>query len=251
VPEALEETIERLEREGRRAKLLYTTPNFQNPTGTHLPLERRLAVVDTCRRHGVLIAEDNAYGGIAFEGEPLPTLFAVAGGKGVIHMGTFSKTVATGLRVGWAMADAPVIEALLRTRYDMGTSPWVQRTVAEFCASGHYEPHVAKVNAIYRSKRDAMIAALEERCARYARWTRPEGGYFLWLTLAESVDPAALAEAARQLGVAYVGGGAFYPDRSGRQSIRLAYSFVRESEIPEAIQRLGRALEEAARGPAA
>jgi DNA-binding transcriptional MocR family regulator len=250
VPGALEETIERLEREGKRVKLLYTTPNFQNPTGTHLPLERRQAAVDICARHGVLIAEDDAYGGITFERDPLPSFFAIAGGKGVIHMGTFSKTVATGLRVGWAMADTPAIDALLRTRFDLGTSPWVQRTMLEFCQAGQFEPHVAKVTAIYRAKRDAMLSALDERCGRYARWSRPDGGYFLWLTLAESVDPARLAEAARRLGVAYVGGAAFYPDRSGQHFIRLAYSYVREDEIPEAILRLERALEEAAQVPA-
>ena len=245
IPEALEETIERLEREGRRVKLLYTTPSFQNPTGSALSVERRRAVVDCCQRHGVVIAEDNAYGDIRLEGDPLPTLYAVAGGKGVVHMGTFSKTVATGLRVGWLQADVPVIEALLKTRFDLGSSPWLHRTMLEFARNGSYEPHVAKVNDVYRRKRDAMLAALDERCSRYARWNRPQGGYFLWLALAENVDPTALADAARRLGVAFVSGRAFHPDGQGQQFVRLAYSFVNEQEIPEAILRLGRALEEA------
>ncbi|OGO50350.1 MAG: hypothetical protein A2148_06655 [Chloroflexi bacterium RBG_16_68_14] len=250
IPEALSETIERLKGEGRRVKLLYTTPNFQNPTGTTMTLERRQAVVEVCQRHGVLIAEDDAYGDIRFEGERLPSLFALAGGKGAVYLGTFSKTMATGLRVGWVLADELVIEALLRTRFDLGTSPWLQRTVLEFVSTGLLEHHLAKVNEVYRSKRDAMLAALDERCGRYASWGRPEGGYFLWLTLAETVEPAALAEAARRLGVAYVGGPAFHLDGGGQRSIRLAYSFVREQEIPEAILRLGRALEEAARSGA-
>jgi DNA-binding transcriptional MocR family regulator len=248
IPEALEETIERLEGEGRRVKLLYTIPNFQNPTGSALTLERRHAVVEICQRHGVLIMEDDAYGGITFEQERLPSLYAIAGGKGAVHLGTFSKTVATGLRVGWVMADAPIIEALLRTRFDLGTSPWLQRTMLEFASSGEFDRHVAKMCALYRRKRDVMLGALEERCQRYATWNQPRGGYFLWLTLAESIDPALLAEAARELGVAFVGGSAFFRDGGGRQHARLAFSFVSEAEIPEGILRLGRALEQAAAG---
>jgi 2-aminoadipate transaminase len=117
----------------------------------------------------------------------------------------------------------------------------------EFASSGAYERHLAKMCDVYRHKRDVTLAALDERCARYAHWNQPQGGYFLWLSLAETVDPAALAEAARNLGVAYVGGHAFHRDGSGRQQLRLAFSYVNEREIPEAILRLGRAMEEAAR----
>jgi DNA-binding transcriptional MocR family regulator len=246
LPEALEETIGRLENEGRRVKLLYTIPAFQNPTGSLMTLERRRQVVDICQRHGVLIAEDEAYEGIRFESERLPSLFALAGGKGAVQLGTFSKTVATGLRVGWVLADEPVIQALLRTRFDLGTNPWMQRTMLEFAKDGQFETHVEKVNAIYRSKRDVLLSALDERCSRHATWNRPAGGYFLWCTLAETVDPALLAEAARELGVAFVGGAAFHRGQGGRQNIRLAFSYVAETDIPEAVQRLGRALEQAA-----
>ena len=250
IPEALEETVQRLKRDGRRVKLLYTIPNFQNPTGTTLTLARRQAVVEICNRHGVLIAEDDAYGDIRCEGEPLPSLYALAGGRGAVHMGTFSKTVATGLRVGWVMADQPVIDALLRTRYDLGMSPWLHRTMFEFASSGKFEQHVTKMIDVYRRKRDVMLDALEERCARYARWNRPEGGFFLWLTLAESVDPTALLDAARRFGVACVPGASFHLDGGGQDAVRLAYSFVSEREIPEAILRFGRALEEASQGAA-
>ena len=245
VPEALEENIERLEGEWRNVKLLYTVPNFQNPTGTTLTLERRERVVEICQAHEVVIAEDDAYGDVRFEGEKLPSLFAIARGKGVVFMGSFSKTMATGLRIGWTMAEQQVTDALLQTRFDLGVSPWVQRTILEFASNGMLEKHLETVNAIYKRKRDAMLAALDERCSRYATWTRPEGGYFIWLALAETVDPKKLAEAAREVGVAYVGGYAFHIDGTGHNTIRLAYSFANEDEIPEGIMRLGRALEQA------
>ena len=246
VPEALEETITRLEGEGKRVKLLYTIPTFQNPTGSTLTLERRKAVVEICRRHGVFIVEDDAYGDIRMDGERLPSLFSLAGGKGVVFLGTFSKTVATGLRIGWTLADQPVTEALLRTRFDLGVSPWLQRTLTEYASTGLWERHLAKVIDVYRGKRDAMLAAMDERCGRYARWNRPDGGFFLWMTLADEVDPAALIEATRRLGVGVVPGGAFYRDGGGERNLRLCFSFVAEDEIPEAIVRLGRALEESA-----
>ncbi len=245
VPDELEETIERYESEGRTVKLLYTVPNFQNPTGTTLTNERRERVVEVCQAHNVVIAEDDAYGDVRFEGEKPPSLFSIARGKGVVFMGSFSKTMATGLRIGWTLAEQQVTDALLQTRFDLGVSPWLQRTILEFASNGMLERHLEKVNAVYRSKRDAMLAALDERCSRYAAWTRPEGGYFLWLKLAETVDPEKLAKAAYNLGVAYVGGYAFHVDDTGHNTIRLAYSFLKEEEIPEAIMRLGRALEEA------
>jgi 2-aminoadipate transaminase len=246
VPEALEETIAQQESDGHNVKLLYTVPNFQNPTGTTLTVERRERVVEICQEHNIVIAEDDAYGDVRFEGEKPPSLFKIARGKGVVYMGSFSKTIATGLRIGWTLSEQQVTDALLQTRYDLGVSPWVQRTILEFASTGKFEKHLEKMNDIYRAKRNVMLAALDERCSRYAKWTRPEGGYFLWLTLAEGVDPDKLTAAARNFGVAYVNGYAFHIDGTGQNTIRLNYSFAKEDEISEAIMRLGRALEEAA-----
>ena len=246
LPEALEQTIGRVRGEGKCPKLLYVIDNFNNPTGATLSLERRHAVVEICRRHDVLMVEDDAYGDIRIDGDRLPTLYALAGGEGAVYMGTFSKTVATGLRVGWVLASEPVIEALLRTRFDLGSSPWLQRVMAEYASSGLWDAHVAKMIDVYRRKRDTMLAALEERCGRYARWNQPGGGFFVWLTLSEAIDLKALADAARQLGVAYVPGVPFYRGSGGERGVRLAFSYVSEREIPEAIQRFGRALEQAA-----
>lgn len=248
VPADLERALDRARHEGRRVKLLYTISSFQNPTGATMTLERRRAVVDLCRRHGVVILEDDAYVEIRFEGQRLPTLFSLAGGEGAVYVGTFSKTLAPGLRTGWTIASKEVTDALVSTRFDMGASPFIQRVIAEICVSGRLETHLPRVVDLYRRKRDTMVALLDERCSRYARWNVPAGGFFLWLELAEGVHPDALAEAAAEEGVAYANGAAFYPVNPGQGArfVRLAYSQVPERDIPEAVMRLGRAMERAA-----
>jgi 2-aminoadipate transaminase len=250
-PDALAETAESLLRQGVRPKLLYTIPNFHNPTGATLSLERRRAVLEIARRHQILIVEDDAYEEIRFEGDKLPSFFALAGGEGVLRVGTFSKTLATGLRLGWVVASQEAIDFLLRMRFDIGTSPWIQRLVAEYVSRGLLDRHVPRLVELYHRKRDAMAAALEKYCVPYLRWRLPAGGFFLWLEIDRRVRPQALREAANREGVDYVSGDTFFPDRSGNQFIRLAHSFVAEREIEEAIRRLGRALEQASRsGPA-
>jgi 2-aminoadipate transaminase len=241
----LEEAVARARAEGKRPKLLYTIANYQNPGASTMTLERRKAVVDICRRHDVLIAQDDAYGAIGFERDPLPSLFALAGGTGAVLLGTFSKTLATGLRVGWIMGEQAVVDAITAMRFDMGVSPWTSRVIAAFCEDGGFAEHVARVVEVYRRKRDVMLAALDERCAKYGRWSVPEGGFFIWMELSEGVDPAKLRITANEEAVGYVGGAAFFADGSGERFVRLCYSNVAEREIPEAIMRFGRALERA------
>ena len=250
----LEAVIARAKAEGKRVKLLYTIANFQNPAASTLSLERRLRTIEICRRENVLIAQDDAYGALAFGREgtagspgPIPSLFALSGGDGAVLLGTFSKTLATGLRVGWLMASQQIVDAVTRVRFDMGVSPWASRVLTEYCRSGRYDEHVPRVIDIYRRKRDAMLSALDERCASYARWSTPQGGFFLWLELAEGVSPSRLFDAAWEEGVGYVGGKSFFDDGGGANFIRLCYSNVAEAEIPVAIQRLGRAMERSVR----
>ncbi len=246
-PDALEEAIARVTEAGKRPKLLYTIANFHNPAGATLTVERRKQVVELCRRHGVLIIQDDAYGEISFGPEPHPTMFSLAGGSGAVLLGTFSKTLATGLRVGWIMGEKPLIDAVTRMRFDMGVSPWTSRVIAEFCESGLFDEHLARVTAIYHRKRDAMLAALDERCSRFGRWSVPQGGFFLWIELSEGIDVDRLRYTANEEGVGYVGGSAFFDDGSGERRVRLAYSNVAERDIPEAVMRFGRALDRAVR----
>ncbi|HYM16418.1 MAG TPA: PLP-dependent aminotransferase family protein [Dehalococcoidia bacterium] len=244
-PEALEQAIADARAAGKRPKLLYCIANFHNPAGATLTLERRTRIVEICRAEDVLIVQDDAYGAISFGREPHPTMYALAGGTGAVLLGTFSKTLATGLRVGWIMGEKTVVDAVTRMRFDMGVSPWTSRVIAEFCESGLFDEHLANVIGIYRRKRDAMLAALDERCSRFARWSAPQGGFFLWLELSEGIDVRQLRRTANDEGVGYVGGAAFFDDRSGGRFVRLCYSNVAERDIPEAIMRFGRALERA------
>ena len=244
-PDELEAVIARVKATGKRPKMLYTIANFHNPAASTMTLERRLRAVEICRRENVLIVQDDAYGALAFGADAVPSFFALSGGDGAVLLGTFSKTLATGLRVGWIMGPREIVDAITRVRFDMGVSPWTSRVLAEYCESGRYDAHLPRVIEIYRRKRDLMLAALSERCAKHARWGVPHGGFFMWLQLSEEVDPSRLYDTAWEEGVGYVGGRAFFDNGEGANYIRLAYSNVSESEIPEAVMRLGRALERA------
>jgi DNA-binding transcriptional MocR family regulator len=246
VVEELARTVDALVAAGKRVKLLCTIANFQNPAADTMSLARRQAVVEICRRHGILIVQDDAYGAISFEREPVPSLFAIAGGTGAVLLGTFSKTLATGLRVGWVMGEQTVIDAITRMRFDMGVSPWSSRVLTEFCESGRYDEHVPRMIEIYRAKRDVMLAAMRERVSKHATWGVPKGGFFIWLKLHDDIDPDKLRVTANDEAVGYVTGSAFFNDGSGANFVRLCYSNVAESDIPEAIMRFGRALERAA-----
>ncbi len=260
IVEALEDLVQIIERRGQRAKMLYTIPNYHNPTGSTLSVERRHRLLDFCEAHDILIVEDDAYGEIGFE-ERLPqSLFSMSQGRGVIKIGTFSKILATGLRVGWCQATPPIVDALIATRFDMGISPFVIRTINRYAADGQLDDHIGMLRGLYQRKRDVMLNELRERCSGLAQWTDPNGGFFLWMKLDESIDTGALPAAAREEGVAYVNGRGFFaeltageaPALPGRgwsqgpsQHIRLAYSYTAEAEIPEGIRRLARALERA------
>lgn len=238
----LEETLDRLAAEGRQVKLLYTIPNFHNPAGVTMSLERRERLVRVAHERELLLVEDNPYGQIRFEGEPLPTLYQLDDGAGwVIYCSTFSKILAPGVRVGWVVAPPPVLRKmnLGKQGADLCTSTLTQRFILEYLRRHDWREHVARLNDIYRSRRDAMLTALEEEFPPEATWTRPRGGLFVWATLPSFIDTTDLIARAIEREVAFVPGEAAFRDGRGRHSMRLNFSYVSEAEISEAVRRLG------------
>jgi DNA-binding transcriptional MocR family regulator len=233
-PDALERALA----EGEKPAFLYVIPTFQNPSGRTLPEERRRRVVELAREHDLLVLEDDPYGLVRFEGEPLPSLFDLSGG-GVAYSSSFSKTIAPGLRVGWFVFP----DALARQIEATATSTYItpvllgQATVHEFVSRGRFEPNLERVRDLLGKRRDAMLAALD-RDLPQVRTTRPDGGYFLWAEL-DGVDAGELLARAEEAGVTFVKGTDF---DGGPGSLRLAYSFVSVDEIAEGVARLAAAM---------
>jgi 2-aminoadipate transaminase len=237
VPEALEDALAT----GPKPAFLYTIATFQNPSGRTLSLERRRRIVDIAREHDVLVIEDDPYGLIRFEGDPVPTMFEIDGGEHVVYESSFSKSVAPGVRVGYfvlPVALAAEVEALAVSTYI--TPPYLtQATVYEFLRRGSFEPNLVKVNRLLRARRDALLSALDKHLAGRGTWTRPQGGYFVWLDMTSGPDTGEVLPQAAAAGVPYVQGADFFPQgRGGRHSVRLAFSFAAPDEIRRGIARL-------------
>jgi 2-aminoadipate transaminase len=255
----LETVLDRLAGEGRRPKFVYTIPNFQNPGGVTMSLPRRRRLVEVARERELLVLEDNPYGLLRYEGDPLPTLYSLdaslgargGGGDGVssdlvIYLGTFSKILSPGLRLGWAVAPRAVLEKLNLGKQgsDLCSSPMTQLFVAAYFAERTagggpaWVEYVERLRDLYRRRRDVMLQALEEHFGGRASWTRPQGGLFVWATLEGDIDTTDLM--ARSEGVAFVPGRSAYMDgRSGKSSMRLNFAGVPDEDIREGIRRIG------------
>ncbi len=223
---------------GEKPAFLYTIATFQNPSGRTLSAERRARVAELAREHELLVLEDDPYGLVRYEGVAPPTIFELEGGENVAYASSFSKTVAPGVRVGYFVLPpdlAAKIEALAVSTY---ISPpfMTQATVYEFLRRGNFEPNLERVNGLLGARRDAMLEALEREMPAGAVWSRPEGGYFIWLDLPEAAGDL-LARAAAE-GVTFVPGTDFFADGSGTRSLRLAFSFVSPDEIADGVARL-------------
>jgi 2-aminoadipate transaminase len=244
--DVLEETLARLDGEGRKPKFIYTIPSFQNPAGVTLSLERRRALVALARSRELLVLEDNPYGLLRYEGDPLPTLRSLDGGEYVVYLGTFSKILSAGLRLGWAAAPRPVLEKmnLGKQAADLCSSSLTQHFVAGYFAGGDWRRYLADLTAIYRHRRDVMLAALEEHLPSEATWTRPQGGLFIWATLPEYIDTTDLLARALRDNVAFVPGRAAFLDGRGGSSMRLNFSGVDETAIREGVRRIGKVVQE-------
>jgi 2-aminoadipate transaminase len=230
------------------ATVLYTIPTFQNPSGRTLSRASREALADLVLARDLLVYEDDPYGGVRFEGEPLPTLHELTGGRNVIYSSSFSKVVAPGIRVGYAVLPEELVKPIEAVATETYISPsiFVEGALREFIRSGRYQEALERVRAGLRERRDAMLAALEEAMPKGATWSRPEGGYFLWLDLPDGVGASVLLDRAAEAEVTFVKGEDFFLDGGGRESARLAFSYPSPDEIREGINRLGALVRESA-----
>ena len=226
------------------AKFIYVLPNFHNPAGTTLPLERRYRLVELAAKHGAFIIEDDPYGELRFEGQDIIPICALHK-ENTLYLSTFSKTLAPSLRLGWIVAPETVIAKLVQAKQgtDLHTSSLVQYLAYDICQRGLIRAHVRKIRNVYRERRDAMLAAMEEHFPEGVTWTRPQGGLFLWVRMPESLSATELLDIAVEEKVAFVPGHAFYPDMSdGHCCMRLNFSYSSPEIIEEGIGRLGRAI---------
>jgi DNA-binding transcriptional MocR family regulator len=246
IPEALGETIDALGREGRRPKLLYTVPNFHNPAGVTLGAQRRERVLEIARAAGVLVIEDNPYGLLGFDADPLPALRSFD--DDVIYLGTFSKTFAPGLRVGWVLAPMAVRTKLVLANEAATLCPptFSQHVVSAYLSGHPWRDQIKVFRELYRERRDTMLSALDGMMPGGAHWTHPAGGFYVWLTLPEGLDAKRMQPRALANRVAYVPGTGFYADGEGSRNMRLSYCFPDPQQIREGVRRLATTCEEEA-----
>jgi 2-aminoadipate transaminase len=232
-------------RSQRRVKFIYALPNFQNPTGRTMSLERRRKLVDLSNRFGVPIVEDDPYGELRYEGEHLPSLKSFDTEGNIIYLGTFSKILAPGFRLGWVVACHEVLEQLLHAKQpaDLHTATAPQMATYYVAKDGFVDRHVEHIKRFYKDRRDVMLRAMQEHFPEDARYTRPQGGLFVWAELPACIDTRELLLDAVREKVAFVPGQGFHPDGSGTNTMRLNFSNVPPETLQEGVQRLGRAIQ--------
>ena len=240
------EDLERKLAANPRAKLIYVIPTFQNPTGRTWSLERRKGLLALAEQYHLPILEDNPYGELRFEGTDIPTLRSMDTHGNVVYMGSFSKILSPGIRLGWLVA-APEMLGMFETAKqgsDLQASTYIQMMVDTYLADNDLDTDIRALNALYRSRRDLMLSVMEETFPKGSRWTHPNGGLFLWVTLPEGVDTAAIMPQAVERKVAYIPGQTFFADGDVTNTLRLNFSNANEAHIAEGICRLGRVLRE-------
>jgi 2-aminoadipate transaminase len=244
IPESLDEAIRRLAAEGRRAKFLYTVPTFHNPAGVTLSASRRGRILDICASAGLLVVEDNPYGLLGFDAGPSRALRA-DDPVGVIYLGTFSKTFAPGVRVGWVVAPPAIREKFVTAAESavLCHSSLAQLLVREYLCTQPWYEQIEKFRELYRQRRDAMLAALDAVMPSGCSWTRPAGGFYVWLRLPDGLDSKAMLPQAVSSRVAYVPGTGFYADGQGARYMRLSYCFPDPDRIREGVRRLADVIE--------
>ena len=237
--QSYEAVIENVKAEGKQIKFLYMIPDFQNPSGESLTLEERKMLVSLAQKHDFLIVEDSPYRELRYEGEHMPTMYSLDPDR-VIHLGSFSKIFAPGFRLGWAIAHPEILDKIYVCKQSLDLCPPIfdQYVAAEFLSSGRLDENLLKSIELYKGKRDLLLGLLEEHMPEGVKWTHPEGGLFLFLTMPEGFDAVKFYDKALDAGVAYVAGEFFHPDGSGKNTMRMNFSFMSPQKITEGVKLL-------------
>jgi 2-aminoadipate transaminase len=235
---ALQRELASLREAGITPKLIYVISNFQNPTGVTMSLRRRHELLALTRSSGTLLIEDDAYFDLRYDGEPLPPLYTLDDTSSVVYMGTLSKTMGPGMRLGWLVAPPDLIARLAALKIEGGTNVFGAHVAADWLPE-YLPAHVARLRAVYRRRRDLMLAALQRHLPAGSSWTVPEGGFFIWVTLPEEIDTTRMLPQVQELGVEYLPGPASFSDRSGANQLRLSFSFVDDDLIERGIEVIG------------
>ena len=244
--DCLRRNLNRLHRTGINPKFLYTVSNFQNPSGETVSLKNRKELLDLASEYDFLIIEDDPYGELIFEGESIPTIKSFDKKGRVIYISTFSKILAPGFRLGWAIASKDILDRLILSKQaaDLCTNIFGQYVAYEYIKGGYLDKQVEKIKKLYKTKRDIMIESLKKYFPREAKWIIPEGGMFIWITLPKKINTNQLLQKAIAKKVAYVAGDAFYHDGGNYNSMRLNFSYSDNNLIAEGIKRLGNVIKE-------
>lgn len=240
----LEKTLAQLKQKGEKPKFIYVIPDFQNPTGICMPEERRKEIIAIAQKYDILIIEDSPYRDVRFSGTPQKTMYELDGTGQVVLLGTMSKVFVPGFRLGWVLAHEDVIDKIVVAKQstDLCTSAFVQKITAKYFEKGYFDKNLAKINSNYKVKRDIMVAAFHKYMPKGIKWTEPEGGLFLFVTLPEYMDADDLFKVAIEENVAFVPGTVFYCDGKGRNTLRINFSYMSKEMNEEGVKRLANAI---------
>jgi len=240
----LEQTLAQLKQKGEKPKFIYVIPDFQNPTGICMPEDRRKEIIAIAKKYDILIIEDSPYRDVRFSGTPQKTMYELDGTGHVVLLGTMSKVFVPGFRLGWVLAHEDVIDKIVVAKQstDLCTSAFVQKITAKYFEKGYFDKNLAKINSNYKVKRDTMVAAFHKYMPKGIKWTEPEGGLFLFVTLPEYMDADDLFKVAIEENVAFVPGTVFYCDGKGRNTLRINFSYMSKEMNEEGVKRLANAI---------
>lgn len=240
----LEKTLAELKQKGEKPKFIYVIPDFQNPTGISMPEDRRTEIIAIAKKYDILIIEDSPYREVRFSGTPQRTMYELDGTGQVVLLGTMSKIFVPGFRIGWVLAHEEIIDKIVvaKQNTDLCTSSFVQKIAAKYFEKGYFDKNLASINSNYKVKRDTMVAAFHKYMPKGVKWTEPDGGLFLFVTLPEYMDADELFKVAIEENVAFVPGTVFYCDGGGKNTLRINFSFMSKEMNEEGVKRLANAI---------